>query len=74
MAKARGQQLTDLPAVIPDEMRLTGEQAMRLTGRGRSKFFKDVKDGVLPPPTEKSGRFVRWRAGDLIAALNGSAK
>ena len=73
MAKARGQLLTDLPAVIPAEMRLTVEQAMRLTGRGRSKFYKDLADGKLPAPAEKDGRFVRWRAGDLIAALNGSA-
>lgn len=74
MAKPRGQALTDLPAVIPNEMRLTLEQAMRLTGRGRSKFYEDVRAGVLPPPAEKSGRFVRWRAGDLIGALDGAAK
>lgn len=74
MAKRRGQHLTDLPPVIPHEMRLTVEQAMRLTGRGRSLFYAQVKDGTLPPPAEKNGRFVRWRAGDLIAAMNGAAK
>jgi predicted DNA-binding transcriptional regulator AlpA len=42
---------------------------MILTGRGRSKFYKDVADGRLPAPAERDGRFVRWRAGDLIEAL-----
>jgi predicted DNA-binding transcriptional regulator AlpA len=50
-------------------MRLTAEQSMRLTGRGRTKFYRDIKDGKLPPPAERDGKFVRWRAGDLIDSL-----
>lgn len=71
MAKRRGQHLTDLPAVIPPDMLLTAEQGMKLKGRGRSKWYQDVKDGVLPPPAVKNGKFVRWRAGDLVAADGG---
>jgi predicted DNA-binding transcriptional regulator AlpA len=74
MAKARGHHLTELPAVINVEQRLTAAQAMVLCGRGRSKFYQDIADGRLPAPSEKDGRFVRWRAGDLIDALNGVAK
>lgn len=68
--KARGEALTTLPAALNPEQRLTAEQAMLLTGRGRSKFYSDVKAGTLPAPAERDGRFIRWRAGDLIDALN----
>lgn len=69
--KARGEALTTLPAALNPEQRLTAEQAMLLTGRGRSRFYSDVKEGKLPAPAERDGRFIRWRAGDLIDALNG---
>lgn len=71
--KARGQALTTLGATLHPEQRLTPEQAMLLTGRGRSKFYLDVKAGVLPQPAERQGRFVRWRAGDLVAVLQRKA-
>ena len=67
--KARGERLTTLPAALHPEQRLTAEQAMLLTGRGRSKFYSDVQAGRLPAPAERDGRFVRWRAGDILAAL-----
>lgn len=70
MARKRGALLTELPESIPNEMRLTAAQAMRLTGRSRSKFYADVRDGKLPQPERDGPQFVRWRAGDLIAALN----
>lgn len=64
-----------LPPVLHPEMRLTFEQALILTGRGRSKFFADVKAGKLPQPERDGARFSRWRAGTLIDALNrGGAK
>ncbi len=69
MAKRRGNSLTELPPHLPHDMRLTAEQSMRLTGRGRTKFYRDIKDGKLPPPAERDGKFVRWRAGDLIDSL-----
>jgi predicted DNA-binding transcriptional regulator AlpA len=68
--KARGDALTTLPAKLHPEQRLTADQAMLLTGRGRSKFFADVKAGKLPQPAEREGRFVRWRAGDILATLS----
>jgi predicted DNA-binding transcriptional regulator AlpA len=69
MAKARGSDLTDLPPVIPEQMLLTPTQAMKLTGRTKSRFYADVKDGVLPPPAQKDKRFVRWLARDLFRAM-----
>lgn len=74
MGQKRGAKLTDLPAQIHEEMRLTSEQAMQLTGRGRSKFYADVKAGKLPQPERDGPQFARWRAGSLIDALNGAAK
>lgn len=70
MAKQRGSRLIDLPPALNPEQRLTLAQAMVLTGRGRSKFYADVKSGKLPPPERDGARFVRWRAGDLIGALS----
>ena len=71
MGKRRGLMLSALPAVIHPEMRLTAEQALQLTGRGRSKFFEDVRLGKLPQPERDGRNFVRWRAGSLIDAMNG---
>lgn len=74
MGRRRGRRLTELPAVIHPEMRLTSEQAMQLTGSGRSKFYADVKAGKLPQGERDGPQFVRWRAGSLIDAMNRSAK
>jgi predicted DNA-binding transcriptional regulator AlpA len=73
MSKKRGEALTELPAVLNAEMRLTAVQSMRLTGRGRTKFYADVAAGVLPAPERHGPRFVRWRAGDLLVALNSAS-
>jgi predicted DNA-binding transcriptional regulator AlpA len=73
MGQKRGEMLAKLPAVIHPEMRLTVAQAMQLTGRGRSKFFDDVKAGKLPQPERDGPQFVRFRAGDLIDAMNAKA-
>lgn len=70
MANRRGAPLVKLPAELHPEQRLTYEQACALTGRGRSKFFADVKAGKLPQPERDGPRFSRWRAGSLIEALN----
>jgi predicted DNA-binding transcriptional regulator AlpA len=67
MANARGAALTDLPERLNVEQLLTAQQAMALKGRGKSKFWADVKAGKLPQPAVREGRFVRWRAGDLLA-------
>lgn len=69
MAKPRGRWLTDLPQEIHPEQRLTAAQAMRLAGRGRSKFYADIAAGKLPQPERDGPRFARWRAGALIEAL-----
>lgn len=74
MGKRRGTMLSILPAVIHQEMRLTADQALQLTGRGRSKFYADVKAGKLPQPERDGPQFARWRAGTLIDALNAAAK
>ena len=56
--------------------KLEGPEIIRDTTKF-PKTFKEapmladlVKAGKLPGPCERSGRFVRWRAGDLIAALS----
>ena len=75
MAKARGAALTELPQTLHPEQRLTAAQAQQLTGKGKTKFRDDVRAGKLPQPERDGPRFVRWRAGSLIDALNnGSAK
>lgn len=73
MGKRRGAALSVLPAVIHPEMRLTAEQVMQLRGCGRSKLYADVRAGKLPAPERDGPQFVRWRAGTLLAALNGAA-
>lgn len=65
----RGAALAVLPAVLNAEQRLTADQAMALVGAGKSRFYSDVKRGKLPPPCIRDGRFVRWRAGDLLDVL-----
>lgn len=69
MAHKRSETLTALPAEVHPEQRLTFPQACQLAGRGRSRFYSDMAAGRLPPPCERDGRFVRWRAADLIEAL-----
>jgi predicted DNA-binding transcriptional regulator AlpA len=71
MANRRGEQFCILPANLHPETRLTAEQAQLLTGRGKSKFFDDVRSGKLPKPEKDGPRFARWRAGSLIDAMNG---
>lgn len=71
MAKRRGALLTNLPEQIHPEMRLTCAQALQLTGRGRSKFYADIRAGKLPEPERDGRAFARWRAGSLIDAMNG---
>ncbi|MBN8511191.1 MAG: hypothetical protein J0L57_21595 [Burkholderiales bacterium] len=70
MGKERGGALARLPEHLHPEQRLTAAQAMQLSGRGRSRFYEDVKRGALPQPERDGPRFVRWRAGTLIEALN----
>jgi predicted DNA-binding transcriptional regulator AlpA len=72
--KARGEGLTKLPATLHPEQRLTAQQVMQLSGRGRSKLYADMALGRLPQPSERDGRFVRWRAGDVLAALQRGAQ
>lgn len=73
MARSRGAALVTLPANLHPETRLTAEQSQLLTGRGKSKFFDDVRVGKLPKPEKDGPRFSRWRAGSLIDAMNGRA-
>lgn len=74
MAHPRGELLSSLPATLHPEQRLTATQAMQLSGRSRTRFYADLRAGALPPPVERDGRFVRWRAADLLAALQGGGR
>jgi predicted DNA-binding transcriptional regulator AlpA len=69
MARKRGELLTELPAVLHPEQRLTTTQGMRLWGTGRTQFYADIGDGILPQPERYGPRYVRFRAGDLLDAI-----
>lgn len=62
-----------LPAGLEAEARLTLDQVSALTGLGRTKIYAEVKAGRLPQPERRGKRCSRWRAGTLIAAMNGGA-
>jgi predicted DNA-binding transcriptional regulator AlpA len=74
MAKKRGATLSVLPVPLHPDQRLTARQGMQLSGRGQTQYYEDIKKGILPPPCEKRGRFVRWRAGDLLDKLTSQAE
>jgi len=63
-----------LPAGLEDETRLTLAQVSMLTGLGRTKIYAEVRAGKLPEPERRGKRCSRWRAGTLIAAMNGGAQ
>jgi predicted DNA-binding transcriptional regulator AlpA len=60
-----------LPGNLEIEARLTLDQVSVLTGLGRTKIYAEIKSGRLPEPERRGKRCSRWRAGSLIAALNG---
>ena len=62
-----------LPAGLEHEARLTLNQVSVLTGLGRTKIYSEVKAGRLPQPERRGKRCSRWRAGALLAVLNGAA-
>jgi predicted DNA-binding transcriptional regulator AlpA len=69
MARKRGELLTQLPAVLHPEQRLTPTQSMRLWGSGKTRFYSDLNDGIIPEPERYGPRYVRFRAGDLLDAI-----
>lgn len=60
-----------LPTSLEIEARLTLDQVSILTGLGRTKIYAEVKAGRLPEPERRGQRCSRWRAGSVIAAMNG---
>lgn len=63
-----------LPASLENETRLKLDQVAVLTGIGRTKIYAEIAAGRLPAPERRGKRCSRWRAGDIIAAMSGSAQ
>lgn len=58
-----------LPPVFHAEQRLRFAVVAALTGWGRSKLYSEIRAGRFPSPERDSTRCSRWRAGDVLAAL-----
>lgn len=58
-----------LPEVLHPEQRLNCAQVCTLRGSGKTSLYADVKAGLFPAPERRGTRFSRWRAGDVLAAL-----
>lgn len=57
------------PESIHPEQRLRFEIVSALTGWKRSKLYAEVRAGRFPAPERDGPRCSRWRAGDVLNAL-----
>src|ERR1035437_5915401 len=71
----------DLTTPLPDELcqiirwvrRVTNERILRLPalsekiGRAGPTIWKDVHDGIMPPPIRLGGRSVGWKESEIDA-------
>lgn len=58
-----------IPETLHPEQRLRFEVVSALTGWQRSKLYGEIRAGRFPAPERSSSRCSRWRAGDVIEAL-----
>lgn len=58
-----------LPPVFHPEQRLRAEVVFALTGWRRSKLYSEIRAGRFPAPERDGKRCSRWRAGDVLLAL-----
>jgi len=58
-----------IPEAFHPEQRLRFEVVSELTGWKRSKLYAEVRAGRFPAPERDGKRCSRWRAGDVIGAL-----
>lgn len=58
-----------LPPTLHPEQRIAFPELCALAGAGKTLAFELIKKGELPEPERYGARCVRWRAGDVIEAL-----
>ena len=62
------------PVYRPDDPLLKAEDAAVETGRAISTFWRDVRDGILPPPYYVMPKTPRWRRSDLRSVIDASPR
>lgn len=58
-----------IPETLHPEQRLRYEVVSELTGWKRSKLYAEIRAGRFPAPERDGTRCTRWRAGDVLEAL-----
>lgn len=69
MHKATTPIVAAIPETLHPEQRLRAEVVFELTGWKRSKLYSEVRAGRFPAPERDGPRCSRWRAGDVLQAL-----
>jgi predicted DNA-binding transcriptional regulator AlpA len=62
------------PVYRPDDPLLKADEAAVETGRAISTFWRDVRDGILPPPYYVMPKTPRWRRSDLRSVIDASPR
>lgn len=62
------------PVYHPDDPLLKADEAAVETGRAISTFWRDVRNGDLPPPYYVMPKMPRWRRSDLRSAIDASPR
>jgi predicted DNA-binding transcriptional regulator AlpA len=57
------------PDYVPDDPLLDARESAAETGRGVSTFWRDVRNGRLPPAYYITPKCPRWRRSELRAAV-----
>lgn len=57
------------PTYLPEDPLLSPREAAAERGQALSTFWRDLKQGQVPPPIYVSQRCPRWRRSELRAAL-----
>ena len=75
MKKLHRKKLQSSPPVYrPDDPLLKATEAAVETGRAVSTFWRDVRDGILPPPYYVMPKTPRWRRSDLRSVIDASPR
>jgi predicted DNA-binding transcriptional regulator AlpA len=59
------------PEYVPDDPLLGPTEASAERGTGKSTFWRDVKAGLVPPPTYVGPRMPRWRRSTIRRTVPG---
>jgi len=58
------------PEYIPADPLLTAREAATERGQGVSTFWRDVKNGLVPPPIRIGKQARRWRLSAIQASID----